>query len=72
VLANGDSVPPGHEARTWPNLVLSCHDIASAYWPERPPQLSDSDRVALDNLRRFVSNEPLRFVMDERRYLLST
>lgn len=72
VLDNGDSLPPDHEARSWPNLLLTCHDIAAAAWPPRPRQLSDADRVALDNLQRFVSGEPLRFRMDERRYLLST
>jgi hypothetical protein len=51
---------------------LTNHDIASAHWPRRPPTLSESDRVALDNLKRFVSGQPLRFQMDERRYALST
>ena len=72
VLADGDGLPPDHEARAWPNLLLSCHDIASAGWPPRPPRLSDADRIALDNLRRFRAGEPLRFRMDEQRYLLST
>jgi len=72
VLADGDSIPADHEARTWPNLVLSCHDINSAHWPPRPRQLGYSDKVALANLKRFLAGEPLRFTMDERRYLLST
>lgn len=72
VLDNDDALPPGHEARGWPNLVLTNHDIASAYWPVRDPRLSDSEKVALDNLRRFVTGQPLRFRMDEQRYALST
>ncbi|MBI1336079.1 MAG: hypothetical protein GC164_03850 [Phycisphaera sp.] len=72
VLSNGDSIPPGHEARTWPNLILTCHDVNSARWPQRPPRLGEADKVALDNLRRFMEGKPLRFRMDERRYLLST
>jgi phosphoglycerate dehydrogenase-like enzyme len=72
VLAGDDCLPPDHEARAWPNLVLSCHDIASAHWPGRSPSLSESDRVALGNLKRFVSGQPLQFEMDEQRYALST
>lgn len=68
VLVADDYLPPGHEAHTWPNLLITCHDIQSAYWPPRPRQLSYGDKVALDNLRRFIDGEPLRFVMDEQRY----
>lgn len=68
VLVNDDYLPPEHEAHGWPNLVLTCHDIASAHWPARPPCLSESDKVALDNLGRFLAGEPLRFVMDEQRF----
>lgn len=72
VLVNDDYLPAGHEAHTWPNLILTCHDINSASWPVRPPQLSYADHVALDNLRRFIAGEPLKFVMDEARYHLSS
>lgn len=72
VLANGDSIPADHEARTWPNLVLTCHDINAAHWPTRQRSLGEGDQVALDNLRRFLDGKPLRFEMDEQRYLLST
>lgn len=72
VLDHGDCVPADHPSRQWPNLVLTCHDVTSAHWPDRSSLLSDMDRNALDNLRRFIAGEPLRFVMNERRYLLST
>lgn len=72
VLDQGDAVPQDHEARHWTNLILSCHDINSAFFPERPDMLHDAGRNALDNLKRFIEDRPLRFVMDERRYLLST
>ncbi len=72
VLVADNYLPKGHEAHTWPNLIITCHDINSAHWPERTSRLSYGDRVALDNLRRFVAGEPLRFVMDERRYALSS
>lgn len=72
VLVNDDYLPPGHEAHTWPNLILTFHDITASYWPPRPPQLSEADKIALDNLRRFVAGEPLQFRMDEARYSLSS
>lgn len=72
VLTNGDVVPADHESRQWPNLIMSCHSITAADWPERPPRLSDADKISLSNLRRFIDDRPLRFVMDEKRYLLST
>lgn len=72
VLVSDNYLPEGHEAHSWENLLLTCHDINSAYWPPRPRQLGYGDHVALDNLKRFVAGEPLNFVMDEARYLLSS
>jgi len=72
VLVADNYLPEGHEAHTWPNLLITCHDINSANWPPRPPQLGYGDHVALDNLKRFIAGEPLQFVMDEQRYLLSS
>ncbi len=72
VLAGNDSLPPDHPARGWPNLILTCHDITAAQWPVRPAQLSEADEISLDNLQRFLAGQPLRFTMDEKRYLLST
>lgn len=72
VLVDDDYLPAGHEAHRWPNLVLTGHDITSAHWPVRPPHLSEGDAIALDNLKRFLAGQPLRFRMDERRYALST
>ena len=72
VLAGDDLLPPEHEARRWPNLLLTCHDINAAHWPVRPPHLTEADQIALDNLHRFLAGQPLRFRMDERRYALSS
>ena len=72
VLVGDDYLPKGHEAHTWPNLLITGHDINAAHWPERGNRLGYGDRVALDNLRRFAAGQPLRFVMDERRYQLSS
>lgn len=72
VLDHGDAIPADHEARLWPNLVLTCHDVNSALWPPRPPQLGEADKIALANLQRFIAGQPLLFQMDEKRYALST
>lgn len=72
VLVADNYLPEGHEAHTWPNLVITAHDISTSHWPERPPHLSYADNVALDNLRRFIAGEPLKFVMDEVRFLRSS
>lgn len=72
VLNDGDSVPADHESRQWPNLIMSCHDVSSARWPQRPNALSPMEIIALANLERFLKGEPLKFIMDERRFSLST
>ncbi len=72
VLVGDNYFPKGHEAHTWPNLILTPHNINVAHWPQRPPHLSYGDQVALDNIKRFLAGEPLRFIMDETRYLHSS
>lgn len=73
VLVSDNYLPTGHEAHTWPNLLITCHDINSAGWPKRPAgHLGYGDMVALDNIERFIAGKPLKFVMDERRYNLSS
>ncbi len=72
VLVNDDYLPAGHEAHAWPNLILTCHDINSAHWPRRPQALSHGDRIALENVKRFLAGETLRHLVDERRYALSS
>ncbi len=41
-------------------------------WPGRDGAVSLAQSYAVDNLRRFIAGEPLRFVLDETRYLRST
>jgi phosphoglycerate dehydrogenase-like enzyme len=72
VLNNDDYAPAGYDVQAWPNLILTPHNIASANWPKRPPQLSEADRIALDNLQNFLDGKPLKFIMNETRYNLST
>lgn len=74
VLAGSDDVPPEHPARAWENLILTGHAIARD-WPDNgqaPTKLLPLHNVCLDNLHRFQNGRPLRFVMDRRRFLLST
>jgi phosphoglycerate dehydrogenase-like enzyme len=74
VLAEPERLPAEHPARGWENLIWTCHDIARG-WPEdgEPPRtLAAMHEVCLDNLRRFRAGQPLRFMVDRRRFDLST
>jgi phosphoglycerate dehydrogenase-like enzyme len=74
VLAEPEWLPAGHPARRWENLIWSCHNIARG-WPddgEPPRKLAPMHEVCLDNLRRFLAGQPLRFIMDRKRFDLST
>lgn len=71
VLADGDWLPPEHEARAWPNLLLTCHQLNMATWPD-PEAMHFMHGVCLENLRRFKHGEPIRFQFDARRLALST
>lgn len=74
VLAEPERLPANHPARQWPNLIWTCHDIERE-WPtdgEPPTKLHAMHEICLDNLRRFRDGRPLRFIMDRRRFDLST
>lgn len=74
VLAEPEWLPVDHPARQWQNLIWTCHDIERD-WPTdgQPPQkLHAMHGICLDNLRRFRDGQPLRFLMDRRRFDLST
>ena len=72
-----DSLPPGHPARLWPNLLLTAHQIGWG-WPSSyggshyAGILSKAQRYVVDNLRRFARNEPLRWEVDAVRFLRMT
>ncbi len=72
VLVGDKYPPPGHDAYTWPNLLITCHNINASHWPDRPHHLTYGDKIALDNVQRFLAGDALRFVMDEARYLRSS
>ncbi len=61
------------EMRELPNFIYTAHSISGgeSIMPS-PGRWNAMHRVCLDNLRRFVSGEPLRFLMDRTRYLRST
>lgn len=68
-----DSLAADHPARTWENLILTCHAISKEP-PFDPahPRLTCGQQYCLENLRRFVTDEPLRFLMDPIRFSRST
>lgn len=67
-----DDLPEDHEARTWENLIWTCHRFYSTGWPGEVGPPSRRDEVVLENLRNFVQGKPLNFVIDEKRYALMT
>ncbi len=72
VLAGPDRVPPDHPARKWENCILTTHSIGRNQWFKPPGGLSKMELICLDNIRRFINGQPLRFIMDRERYLRST
>ncbi len=69
-----DALPEDHEARQWPNCLLTAHHIHRG-WPahgQPPRKLQPMHRVCLDNLERFARGEALRFLMDPTRFGRST
>jgi phosphoglycerate dehydrogenase-like enzyme len=68
-----DILPEDHPARHWKNCLLTGHGVHRG-WPDDPasPRLQRLHRNCLDNLRRFLTGEPLQFLMDRTRYLRST
>ncbi|MFW5894255.1 MAG: NAD(P)-dependent oxidoreductase [Verrucomicrobiota bacterium] len=74
VLAAPESLPSDHPARTWTNLVWTCHNITRG-WPggcSTGEQLHPMYKICLENLRRFRDGQPLRFIMDRKQFELST
>ena len=67
----GDALLLNDPARHYPNLTLTCHS-AGADDGMRGERLDLYHEIALDNIRRFIAGEPLRFTMDKERYERST
>ena len=69
-----DELPKGHPARKFSNCTLTAHAIHRG-WPDdhQPPtRLSRMHLICLDNVKRHMAGEALRFLMDRERYLRST
>lgn len=66
-----DTLPEDHEARTWENLIWTCHRFQGGGWPGEDV-LGRRDTNLLDNLRAIAEGRPPRFVIDEARYNLMT
>lgn len=73
-VTDPEPLPKDHPLRQCPGCMITPHDISNS-WPQdphQPPQLGTFHRICLDNLRRYLRGEPVRFRMDRARYLLST
>jgi len=67
-----EPLPVSHEARSWPNCILTAHSIARGWPGNGSDTLAPMHDVCLDNLRRFKHGEPLRFTYDRDRWLRSS
>ncbi len=65
-----DRLPRNHEARQWPNLILTAHDIGNPRpWPKTLHRLH---RYCLDNIQRHLDGKPKKFKLDPAQYVLTT
>lgn len=69
-----EPLPLDHPLRQCPGCIITPHCIGNVRPedPTRPPRLDKMHQICLDNLRRFMRGEPVKFRMDRKRYLLST
>ncbi|TVR59230.1 MAG: hypothetical protein EA426_08990 [Spirochaetaceae bacterium] len=68
-----DTLPADHPARQWPNVIFTAHDLGKIRpLPGRPPGFWKFHRVCLENIRRFIEGEPLMYLIDLDRYMIST
>ena len=74
VLKPTEELAPDHPARGWPNLILTGHSLSQPFPKayEAADAFEPMHHICIDNLRRHLKGEPLQFVMDRRRYELST
>jgi phosphoglycerate dehydrogenase-like enzyme len=66
-----DELPENHEARSWENLIWTCHRFMGGGWPG-DDTLGRRDHNLLGNLHAILDGRPPRFVIDEARYNLMT
>jgi len=69
---HGDALPPEHPARQLENLLLTAHSVSASRWGGVNTQEKLMQDVCLDNIRRFLRGDALRFIMSKERYLRST
>ena len=73
-VTDPEELPSDHPARGYENLILTAHSIEHG-WPRDEhgdTHLENSERVCLDNLKRYLTGKPLKFLMDPVRYGRST
>jgi phosphoglycerate dehydrogenase-like enzyme len=69
-----DRLPAGHPAKKWPNVIFTAHNIGESQIGGGASSrgLRYMHQVCLENLKRHIEGEPLKFVMDRVRYQRST
>jgi phosphoglycerate dehydrogenase-like enzyme len=72
VLDGDDMLPVDHPARNWDNCIFTAHGIGRNNWNVHEDRMKNYEEICIDNLKRHINGEPLRFIMDHTRYIRST
>jgi len=71
VLAEPDILPQNHLAREWNNCIFSAHTI-SDNWVKSSRVCYKMEQLCIENIGRFLRNEPVQNIITRNKYLLSS
>lgn len=72
VLDGDDMLPVDHPARKWTNCIFTAHTIGRDNWTNYDNKMKNYEEICIENIKRHINGEPLKFIMDHDRYLRST
>lgn len=72
VLPRPDRLPENHPARLLENCIFTAHSISGGSWGKPSEKLARYQEICIENIRRHIDGEPLLFIMDRDRYMIST
>lgn len=72
VLDGDDMLPLDHPARSWRNCIFTAHNVGRDNWSSYEDRMTNYQEICIENIKRHINGEPLKFIMDRTRYLRST
>lgn len=72
VLADTDDLEADHPSRQWENCIFTAHGIGRNTWNRKEDEMAGFQKTCIENIKRHITGQPLKFVMDRDRYLRST